>query len=51
MIMLDPENYEEWAKEIEMYEALNYCKEWGKYRRWIISNGVSITEFDQEIKF
>jgi hypothetical protein len=41
------ENFSDgWVKEIEMFDALNYCRRWSKYRKWILSNGRSLTDFD-----
>ena len=46
LIALDSSSkFDNWNKEIEMFEALDYCKKWSKYRQWLMSNGRSLTDF------
>jgi len=34
-----------------VFEAVTYCKEWIPERRWLQSNGVDCSEYEQEVKF
>ena len=43
--------FNDWETEIEVFAALNFCRNWSRYRKWILSHGRSLTDFDQELKF
>ena len=51
MLILQPQKFKDWQADIDFYDAQEYCKWWSKYRKWLIENEVSLTDFKQEIQY
>lgn len=46
-----PEQLKELQEEMDLIEAVNYCRDWNPHRRWLLKNDVNIHDYPEEIKF
>jgi hypothetical protein len=46
-----PEQLQYFKQELDLMEALEYCKKWNKERKWLKKSGIDFSDFPEEIKF
>lgn len=48
---LDPEKYKNLKETVQFNKAIDYAKSWWPHRKWLLDQGVNITNYPEEIKF